>query len=60
MLKKFYKLFAQKGQGIVEYALLLGFVAIITCVLYSGADGGLMGAFKKALLGVMGQFTQFN
>ena len=58
MLKKFREFFAQKGQGIVEYALILGFVAIVTTALIS--DGGLKETFTNTLHGIMNQFTQFN
>ena len=56
MLQKIRKLFSQKGQGIVEYALLLGFVAVITVVLFGGDDGGLMEVFKTTLREILEKF----
>ena len=39
MLKKIRELFkTEKGQGIVEYTLLLGFVAVVAAYLISGSD----------------------
>ena len=58
MLQKIRKFFSDKGQGVVEYALLLGFVAVITVALVN--DGGLKDTFKGTLSGIMHQFTQFN
>ena len=56
MLKKIRELFSQKGQGIVEYALLLGFVAAITVGLFSGDDGGLMEVFQTTLQKILEKF----
>ena len=50
MLKKIREFFAQKGQGVVEYALLLGFVAIIAISLLnaSGLRASINDAFDNA------------
>ena len=56
MLKKIREFFSQKGQGIVEYALLLGFVAAITVGLFSGDDGGLMEVFQTTLQKILEKF----
>ena len=37
MLKKLRELFTQKGQGTVEYALILGFIAIIAVYMLTGS-----------------------
>lgn len=61
MLQKIRKSLMQKGQSVVEYALLLGFVAVITVGLVSGDDeNSFKSIFKSALVGIIGQFTQFN
>ena len=38
MLKKIKELLKEKGQGIVEYALILGFVAVIAVILVSNGS----------------------
>ena len=58
MLKKIYERLKQKGQGVVEYALLLGVVAVIL-VGFTG-DNGLIQTFRTTLSNVVGQFTTFN
>ena len=58
MLKKFRECFSKKGQGVVEYALLLGVVAVI--VVGFTTDDGLIATFQKTLSNVVGQFTTFN
>ena len=61
MLQKIRKSLMQKGQSVVEYTLLLGFVAVITVGLVSGDDeNSFKSIFKSALGGIIGQFTQFN
>ena len=60
MLQKILKIFSQKGQGIVEYVLLISFVAVITFGLFNGEDGGLAGVFKDTLHSIMEHFTKFN
>ena len=35
LYKKLKELFEEKGQGVVEYALVLGFVAVISVILLS-------------------------
>lgn len=37
MLKKIRELISEKGQGVVEYALILGFVAILAVSLIGGS-----------------------
>lgn len=58
MLQKFRRFLADKGQGVVEYALILGFVAVITVVMFK--SGGLKETFTGTLSGIMNQFTKFN
>ena len=58
MLKKIYLRLKQKGQGVVEYALLLGVVAVL--VVGFTTDDGLIKTFRKTLSNVVGQFTTFN
>lgn len=58
MLKKIYERLKQKGQGVVEYALLLGVVAVL--VVGFVAEGGLTDTFRTTLSNVVGQFTTFN
>lgn len=58
MLKKIREFFSQKGQGAVEYALLLGFVAIVL-VAFSSSDG-LIEPIRTALNNIKEQFTTFN
>lgn len=58
MLQKIRKLLAEKGQGVVEYTLLLGVVVIITVGLFG--KGSLATTFRSTLSGIMAQFTQYN
>ncbi|MBQ3336543.1 MAG: hypothetical protein IJS69_01060 [Selenomonadaceae bacterium] len=58
MLKKIYQRLKQKGQGVVEYALLLGLVAVI--VVGFTTDKGLISTFQTTLENVVGHFTTFN
>ena len=58
MLQKIRKLFSEKGQGIVEYALILGFVAIVTVGLFG--ENSLKSTFTNTLKGIMAQFTKYN
>jgi Flp pilus assembly pilin Flp len=44
MLHKIRELLSQKGQGVVEYALLLGLVAVVAAYLIGGS--GLIDAVK--------------
>ena len=44
MLQKIQKFFSQKGQGIVEYAMVLGFVALLAVGLW---QSGLYGQTKR-------------
>ena len=48
MLQRMQKFFTQKGQGIVEYALILAFVVAIAAVaLNSSGDGSLGSKIQK-------------
>lgn len=58
MLKKIRKCFSNKGQGTVEYALLLGFVAVILVAF--GSSDGLIEPIRTALNNIKEQFTTFN
>lgn len=57
-MKIFREFLKRKGQGVVEYALLLGVVAVI--VVGFTTDGGLIETFRDTLKNVVGQFTSFN
>lgn len=58
MLKKIRRFFSKKGQGLVEYALLLGFVAIVTVGLFT--NDGLYTKFRTTLQSIANRFTTFN
>lgn len=58
MLKKIREYFSQKGQGAVEYALLLGVVAAIV-VGFTSSDG-LVKTFQTTLKNIVSQFTTYN
>ena len=58
MLKKFYGRLKRKGQGVVEYALLLGLVAVI--LVGFTKDDGLIETFRTTLSNIVGHFTTFN
>lgn len=58
MLKKIYKRLKRKGQGVVEYALLLGLVAVL--VVSFATNNGLISTFRTTLSNVVDQFTTFN
>ena len=47
---------AEKGQGIVEYALILAAVAIIA-IYVLGSNGGLTGAVDKAYTNAAGKLN---
>lgn len=58
MLQKIRELLKEKGQGIVEYAMILGFVAVVAIGLL-GSDG-LKKQVSTALTNITGQFTTLN
>ncbi len=58
MLKKIYERLKQKGQGVVEYALLLGLVAVI--LVGFTTNDGLIHQVRTALTNVTDHFTKFN
>ena len=58
MLKKIREFFTRKGQGVVEYALLLGVVAVL--VVGFTTNGGLISTFRTTLSNVVEHFTTFN
>lgn len=58
MLKKIREYFSQKGQGVVEYTLLLGVVAIL--VIFFVENGGFVDTFHDTLRNIVSQFTTFN
>lgn len=58
MLKKIYQRLKNKGQGVVEYALLLGLVAVL--VVGFATNNGLISTFRTTLSNVVGHFTTFN
>ena len=58
MLQKIRARLKQKGQGVVEYALLLGFVAIVTVGLIS--KDGLYTTFQTTLQSLTTRITAFS
>lgn len=46
MLTSMRKFFTEKGQGLVEYALLLAFVAVLAFIMFS--DNGMQSDVGKA------------
>ena len=52
LIKKIKTVISEKGQGMVEYALIIAFVAAIAAVALNSSDNGLgekiKGAFKSA------------
>ena len=58
MLKKIYQRLKRKGQGVVEYALLLGVVAVLVVGFLT--EDGLINTFRTTLSNVVGHFTTFN
>ena len=59
MLTSMRKFFTGKGQGIVEYALLLAFVVAIA-VYALGCDSGLGGAIKTNFSAAASQVKNFS
>ena len=57
MLKRIFELFEkkklEKGQGVVEYALILGFVSILAVYLVEGSD--IITSIKTLLLDLKAQ-----
>ena len=53
--KKLKEFFGEKGQGAVEYALLLGFVA--TIIAYFTYSNGLTASTKQAMTNMNAQAT---
>lgn len=49
MLQRMQKFFTQKGQGIVEYALILAFVVAIAAVALNSSGNDSLGARIKTL-----------
>ena len=58
MLQRMQKFFTQKGQGIVEYALILAFVVAIAAVALNSSGDESLGAKIKALFNATGQKIQ--
>ena len=58
MLTSMRKFFKGKGQGIVEYALLLAFVVAIA--VYAMNESGLGGAIKSNFSKTASHFTTFS
>ncbi|MBQ7496794.1 MAG: hypothetical protein IJU00_03020 [Selenomonas sp.] len=58
MLQRMQKFFTQKGQGIVEYALILAFVVAIAAVALNSSGNDSLGAKIKTLFNVTGQKIQ--
>ena len=54
-MKKFFR---EKGQGVVEYALLLGLVAVLVVGITTDKD--LLETFRETFEKVVDQFTNFN
>lgn len=58
MLQKIRQITKEKGQGIVEYAMILGFVAVVAIGLL-GSDG-LKKQVSTALTNITSQFSTLN
>ena len=58
MLQKIRARLKQKGQGVVEYALLLGFVAIVTVGLFT--NDGLYTKFLTTLQSITNRFATLS
>lgn len=58
MLQKIRELLKEKGQGIVEYAMILGFVAVVAIGLIG--NDGLKKQVSTALTNITSQFTTLN
>ena len=54
MLQRMQKFFTQKGQGIVEYALILAFVVAIAAVALNSNGNGSLGSKIKDLFNATG------
>lgn len=39
--------FEEEGQGLVEYALIIGLVAVVLIVALSSMEGGISGVFDR-------------
>ena len=55
MLQRMQKFFTQKGQGIVEYALILAFVVAIAAVALNSSGKDSLGSKIKDLFNATGQ-----
>lgn len=56
--KKVQEFLKEKGQGVVEYALILGFVAILALVLFK--DSGLKSKVENNMTAVGGELDAMS
>ena len=52
LLKKLVS--GEEGQGLVEYALIIGLIAIVLIVALNGMAGGIAGVFARIVTGLGG------
>ena len=57
-IQKFFKKFTEKGQGLVEYALILGFAAVIGALLFKAT--GVQTQTSTALSNITTQGSAVN
>ena len=60
MLQQIKKIYSEKGQGIVEYALILAFVVAIAAVALSDGNEGIGGAIQDLFDRVRTAITGFG
>lgn len=44
----------KKGQGLVEYALIIGLIAVVLIVALQNVEGGISGVFQKIVTALNG------
>jgi len=44
----------KKGQGMVEYALIIGLIAVVLIVALQGVEGGISGVFQRIVTQLSG------
>ena len=60
MLQQIKKIYSEKGQGIVEYALILAFVVAIAAIALTDGEQGLGGAIQGLFDRVRAAITGFG
>lgn len=59
ILKVKDQMLEEKGQGLVEYALIIGFVALAVFAILSQLGGPIVAIFNNLLAGLEKIFTQY-